>query len=162
MWKGSKNGVGITKRALSNGNRRPLGKCDLCTQIGWNMTFWLLILTKTSRTPGRNLRYLLDPCPKITCDSLSTYQTPTLKQLMNPYRQTFPEESKHNSLIMSNLNILWATLTSLWLFVSISSWLSLPWSSPLGLPEVCVSQIIILKTPNKLFSFFFFRSLSFF
>lgn len=83
LWKENQNGVGITKRTLQSGAGKPLKKYGLCmSQPGWSLTFDMV--GKSSRTSARNSRSLLDPYSKITSDSLSTYRTPILNQLVIP------------------------------------------------------------------------------
>ena len=112
--KENKNGVGIVKRALQNGGRRPVRKCDLCT-LAWMESDLLTTYCpkKASRTSARNSRYLSDCYPKITHDSLSSYQIPTLKQLMLLKDKHFlAQAGVHHSSHQ-------ATLTTFWLFVFI-------------------------------------------
>ena len=55
--------VTIDKTVFSDEVRKALRKWDLCmSQSEWNLSFCTIILS----------RYLLNPCSKTTCDSVST------------------------------------------------------------------------------------------
>ena len=63
VWKKKENGVTIDKIVFSDEVRKALRKWDLCmSQSEWNLSFCTIILS----------RYLLNPCSKTTCDSVST------------------------------------------------------------------------------------------
>ena len=81
VWKEKQNGVYIPMWALWNEARWPLRKCDLgMSQPRWNQP--LIVLMKASKTSARSSIYSSASYSKITYNSLSTYQTTTLKQFM--------------------------------------------------------------------------------
>lgn len=63
VWEKKENGVTIAKTVFSDGVRKPLRKWDLrLSQSEWILSFCPVVLS----------RYLLNPCSKTACDSVST------------------------------------------------------------------------------------------
>ena len=118
LWKENQNGVSIAE--MENGAWRPLRKCDLMHLSAWMESDLLTWWSHPEHLPE-------------THESLSTYCTPTLKQLVIPKDKYFLTRISIN---YSSHQASFNNLVAFCLYKPLT--LAVLLNTPLGLPSLCL------------------------